>query len=139
MMTIDKVLLGQAIAQVREARGITQSQLNKMISMSTIQHIEQGINSVSMTCLNKIAVALKIPVPCLVLLGTRVDKSDKVLSSLRSLMMKSLVFLSEKEEPPKEKKRVAVGNQTGKRIIAKEKLAKKAPSKRVSSRSLAPR
>ncbi len=89
-MEIDKVLVGKAIARLREERNLTQSQLNGLVGMSTIQHIEQGRNSVSLTCLNKIASALDIPAACIVLLGSKIDEGDRVLSSLRSLLEKTL-------------------------------------------------
>ena len=82
-MKIDDKLLGKAIARFRELRGLTQAQLNERTGMSTIQHIEQGRNSVSLTSLNKIATALDVPAACLTLLGSPVEKKDKVLSSLR--------------------------------------------------------
>ena len=50
-MNIDDKLLGKAIARFRELRGLTQAQLNERTGMSTIQHIEQGRNTVSMTAL----------------------------------------------------------------------------------------
>ena len=89
-MGIDKVLVGKAIARLREERNLTQSQLNGLVGMSTIQHIEQGRNAVSLTCLNKIASALDVPAACIVLLGSKIDKGDKVLSSLRSLLETTL-------------------------------------------------
>ncbi len=85
-MKIDDKLLGKAIARFRELRGLTQAQLNERTGMSTIQHIEQGRNSVSLTSLNKIATALDVPAACLTLLGSPVEKKDKVLSSLRGLL-----------------------------------------------------
>ena len=89
-MKIDNDLVGKAIARLREMRGLTQSQLNDLVGMSTIQHIEHGRNAVSLTCLNKIAGALEIPAACIVLLGSQIDKDDRVLSSLQSLLEKTI-------------------------------------------------
>ena len=96
-MGIDKVLMGKAIARLREERNLTQSQLNALVGMSTIQHIEQGRNAVSLTCLNKIASALDVPAACIVLLGSKIDKGDRVLSSLHSLLEKTLSLGSDKK------------------------------------------
>lgn len=89
-MQIDNQLVGQAIARFRELRGLTQSQLNDLVGMSTIQHIEQGRNAVSLTCLNKIADALDVPAACIMLLGSHVEKGDRVLSSLQLLLEKTM-------------------------------------------------
>jgi len=89
-MKIDNVLVGKAIARLREQRGLTQTQLNELVGMKTIQHIEQGRNAVSLTCLNKIASALDIPAACIGLLGSEIDEKDRVLSSLHALLETTL-------------------------------------------------
>lgn len=99
---IDKVLVGKAIARLRKERGLTQSQLNDLVGMSTIQHIEQGRNAVSLTCLNSIASALDFPAACIVLLGSKIDEGDRVLSSLHSLLETTLNL--ENGENPNRKK-----------------------------------
>jgi transcriptional regulator with XRE-family HTH domain len=98
-MNIDDKLLGKAIARFRELRGLTQAQLNQRTGMSTIQHIEQGRNTVSMTALNKIAAALDVPAACLTLLGSPVEKKDKVLSSLRGLLEATMKLPVETASP----------------------------------------
>lgn len=105
LMKIDDKLVGKAIARLREMRGLTQVQLNELVGISTIQHIEQGRNSVSLTSLNKIAAALKVPAACIVLLGSPIEKGDKVLSSLQTLLEKS-IRLEAGEKSPRTKKKV---------------------------------
>jgi transcriptional regulator with XRE-family HTH domain len=89
-MKINQELVGHAVARLREMRGLTQSELNHKVGMSTIQHIEQGRNAVSLASLNKIAKALDVPAACIVLLGSDIDTKDKLLSSLRSLTEKTI-------------------------------------------------
>ena len=130
-MNVDNELVGKAIARLREMRGLTQSQLNELVGMSTIQHIEQGRNAVSLTCLNKIASALDIPAACIVLLGSKIDEKDGVLSSLRSLLEKTMKL--ETEEPKQKVK----GKQTIAKAIHgdKKKVAtvkKKKPEKAIT-------
>ncbi len=114
-MTIDDKLLGKAIARFRELRGLTQAQLNEQTGMSTIQHIEQGRNTVSMSALNKIAAALDVPAACLTLLGSPIEKKDKVLSSPRGLLEATMKLPAE-GAPTASKTR---------RAVAKRKVAKK--------------
>ena len=91
-MRIDKKLMGQAIAKLRTMRGLTQHELNEMCEMSTISHIEQGLNTVSFNSLNKIAEALEVPAACITLLGSNIGKDDKLMLSLRSLALKTIEF-----------------------------------------------
>ena len=114
-MNVDNELVGKAIARLREMRGLTQSQLNELVGMSTIQHIEQGRNAVSLTCLNKIASALDTPAACIVLLGSKIDEKDGVLPSLRSLLEKTLKL--ETDEPKQKVK----GKQTSAKAIHGDK------------------
>ena len=113
-MNVDNELVGKAIARLREMRGLTQSQLNELVGMSTIQHIEQGRNAVSLTCLNKIASALDTPAACIVLLGSKIDEKDGVLSSLRSLLK---TMKLETDEPKQKVK----GKQTSAKAIHGDK------------------
>lgn len=115
--TNDK-LLGKAIARFRELRGMTQAQLNERTGMSTIQHIEQGRNSVSMASLNKIAAALDVPAACLTLLGSPIEKKDKVLSSLRGLLEATMKLPAENASPARKPRR----------SVAKRNVAKKTPA-----------
>ncbi len=65
-MKIDNALVGSAIARFRELRGLTQAGLNDLVGLSTIQHIEQGRNAVSLDCLNirnEPGRSLRLPVP----------------------------------------------------------------------------
>jgi transcriptional regulator with XRE-family HTH domain len=125
-MKIDNVLVGKAIARLREERDLTQSQLNDLVGMSTIQHIEQGRNAVSLTCLNKIASALDIPAACIVLLGSKIDEGDRVLSSLHSLLEKTLrLEVDEKgKSKAKGKKATARASKGRKRKVATQKKQK---------------
>ena len=117
-MKIDDKLLGRAIARFRELRGLTQTQLNERTGMSTIQHIEQGRNTVSMAALNKIASALDVPAACLTLLGSPIEKKDKVLSSLRGLLEATMKLPAES----------AATARKPRRSVAKQKPAKKSPA-----------
>ncbi|REJ76640.1 MAG: XRE family transcriptional regulator [Planctomycetota bacterium] len=89
-MDIEKKLVGQAIARLRVMRGLTQSELNERLGMSTIQHIEQGRNTPSFSALNDIARALDVPAACIMLLGSNINEDDGVLSSLHSLLEQAL-------------------------------------------------
>lgn len=117
-MKIDDKMLGKAIARFRELRGLTQAQLNEQTGMSTIQHIEQGRNTVSMTTLNKIAAALDVPAACLTLLGSPIEKKDKVLSSLRGLLEATMKLPAEGASPPRKPKR----------SVARRLVTKKTPA-----------
>lgn len=115
-MKIDKKLTGKAIAMFREKRGLTQAELNAKVGMSTVQHIEQGRNAVSLDCLNKIAEALDVPAACIALLGSTVGSDDKVLESLQSLLRKTIKLDAGKATKVKEK------SAKGKKQAAKKKV-----------------
>ena len=80
--------------------------------MSTIQHIEQGRNTVSLTALNKIAAALDVPAACLTLLGSSIEKKDKVLSSLHGLLEATLKLPAEGASPTRKPRRPAAAKRT---------------------------
>ncbi len=123
-MKIENVLVGKAIARLRALRGLTQSQLNRMVGMSTIQHIEQGRNAVSLACLDKIATALDFPPACILLLGSRIEGEDRVLSSLHSLLEATFELEQTSQSPPKKRKTRGVAVATG----ASKRLKKETPS-----------
>jgi len=106
-MNIDDKLLGKAIARFRELRSLTQAQLNEQTGMSTIQHIEQGRNTVSMVALNKIAAALDVPAACLTQLASPIEKKDKVLRSLRGLLEATMKLPAENTSPARKSRRSA--------------------------------
>lgn len=127
-MKIDNMLVGKAIAKLRQERGLTQSQLNELVGMSTIQHIEQGRNAVSLSCLNKIASALDVPAACIVLLGSTIDEGDRVLTSLHSLLEKTLSLEADrkpKRTVPTKKSGVKVGKKGSSKAAAKKNKTSK--------------
>ena len=100
-MAIDQSILGAAIKHVRQAHGLTQSQLAKRLGFSSggIALIEQGNRAVSMATLNAVANALEIPPGCLAILGSRSGGKSKPLAefieSLKHLITTLIVAQQE--------------------------------------------
>jgi transcriptional regulator with XRE-family HTH domain len=101
--------LGHAIQKLRTARGLTQEQLAAKTSMAkgSIAQIEQGLRSVSLDSLDRIAEALNVPCGCLVVMGsspTAKNKSvDQFLVALQNLSVATLEAkstLQETEQKP---------------------------------------
>jgi len=126
---IDKKLVGAAIARFRKMRGLTQSQLNKMAGLSTVQHIEQGVNSVSIESMNRIAEALGVPASCIVVLGSEVDESDKLLPLLKRLVNTTLLVDEEFKKEHKNRGPLPTSPKSkASKRKAKRKHAKKKPA-----------
>lgn len=130
-MKIDNALVGKAIARFRELRGLTQAELNELVGLSTIQHIEQGRNAVSLDCLNRIATALDIPAACILLLGSKVSADDKLLESLQTLTRTALDSVQPKtavKTPPRRSQRrtrkaAKMGSSGRKKVTKRESVS----------------
>ena len=85
-MTVDKKALGQAIHQIRKARGLTQVSLAHAAGLSgsgnTVAMIERGERGVSLETLNNLADALEIDTACLTVLGTKRNRKSSATTEL---------------------------------------------------------
>lgn len=101
-MAIDKAILGRAVKQVRQARGLTQVELAAAAGLAkggkSIALIEQGKRFVSVDTLNLLANALDIPSACLAILGSRTIGKNKpateFMEGLRHLISTVIVAQS---------------------------------------------
>lgn len=95
-MAIEKDLLGKAIRQVRELRGMSQAALGKIAGLegNSVALIERGQRGVSMDTLNELADALEVPAACLAILGTSKiagqGESAVLVKSMQKLIMATL-------------------------------------------------
>jgi transcriptional regulator with XRE-family HTH domain len=92
-MAIDKQLLGKAIRQMRQLRGVSQAALAEEAGLqgNSIALIERGQRGVSMETLNALAEALDVPAACLAMLGTSKiagsNDSATLVKSLQKLIL----------------------------------------------------
>lgn len=80
-MAIDRKLLGKAIRQVRELRGLSQVSLAEAAGLqgsprNSVALIERGEQDVSMETLNALAEALDVPAACLTIRGGVMSEFD---------------------------------------------------------------
>ena len=96
-MAIEKELLGKAIRQVRQLRGMSQAALATAAGLrgNSVALIERGQRGVSMETLNGLADALEVPAACLAMLGTSkiAGQSDSasLVKSLQKLIVATIV------------------------------------------------
>jgi transcriptional regulator with XRE-family HTH domain len=111
-VAIEKELLGKAIRQVRELRGMSQAALADAAGLrgNSVALIERGQRGISMETLNDLADALRVPAACLAMLGTSkiADQSDSVrfVTSLQKLIVATIdaqAKLESKEATSKKK------------------------------------
>jgi len=83
-MSISKTQLGQAVRQIRELRGYSQSELGRKsgLQSNTIALIERGERGVSLDAVNNLASALAVPAGCLTMLGTTKIRGDSAASAM---------------------------------------------------------
>lgn len=86
----EPVKIGQAVADMREARGWTQAELAKKCSMGvgSLQHIERDRRGASPRAAKAIADAFEVPVTYLYLLAE--DSEDKLLKKFQRVARKLL-------------------------------------------------
>ena len=112
-MAIEKELLGKAIRQIREMRGLSQAALAKAVGLqgNSVALIERGQRGVSMETLNELADVLRIPAACLTIMGTAkiAGQSDSaaLIKSMQELIRTTVSAQSKLE------------NQEGRRAKAK--------------------
>jgi transcriptional regulator with XRE-family HTH domain len=133
-MAIEKGLLGKAIRQVRELRGISQAALAKQAGLqgNSVALIERGQRGVSLDSLNAIADVLEVPAACLAMLGTSKIAGDSssaaLVKSLQKLTLAAVAAQAKLEgnEKAAARKTLRKGNWTArKEKPAKRKTAKK--------------
>lgn len=96
-MAIEKRLLGKAIRQIRDLRGISQAKLAEEAGLqsNSVALIERGQRGVSMDTLNALAEVLELPAACLAMLGTsRIagdGDSESLVKSLQKLIVATIV------------------------------------------------
>jgi transcriptional regulator with XRE-family HTH domain len=139
-MAIEKDLLGKAIRQIRELRGISQATLAEQAGIrgNSVALVERGLRGVSMDTLNAIAEALNVPAACLTILGTSKIAGDGDSASLVKSMQK-LIVATVSAQARLTAKEVA-GETKPNRTAVKRKAAaqKKKPARRRASKRLAP-
>jgi transcriptional regulator with XRE-family HTH domain len=88
-MTIDEVLLGSTIRELRERKGLTQQQLADQLKVTVayLSRLENGHRGISIPNLNALAEILAVPSSVIALLATRMD------SNLEDDMYKALLQL----------------------------------------------
>jgi transcriptional regulator with XRE-family HTH domain len=134
-MAIEKGLLGKAIRQVRELRGISQAALAKQAGLqgNSVALIERGQRGVSLDSLNAIAEALAVPAACLAMLGTSKVAGDassaSLVKTLQKLTLATVAAQSklEGQEKAAARKTPTKGNWTAK----KEKPVKRKSTKKL--------
>jgi len=96
-VAIDTQLLGKAIRQMRELRGVSQAALAEMAGLqgNSVALIERGERGVSLETLNGLARVLDVPAACLAMLGTSEISNDAnsraFVASLQKLILATLV------------------------------------------------
>lgn len=70
-MKVDQRRVGSAIRLIRKSRGLTQPELARKVGVTVnyLSLLENGLRGISIEKLNSLAVALKIPVPLIMVLG----------------------------------------------------------------------
>jgi transcriptional regulator with XRE-family HTH domain len=95
-MAIERSLLGKAIRQVRQLRGLSQAALADAAGVggNFVALVERGEKGVSMETLNALADALRIPAACLAMLGTSniagQSDSKSLVSTMQDLMLTTM-------------------------------------------------
>lgn len=126
-MAIDKLLLGKAIRQIRELRGVSQAALAKESGLqgNSVALIERGQRGVSMETLNALAEALDVPAACLAMLGTSKIAGSGDSAGLVKSLQKLIWATVNAETNLKSAERLGIGKASaGNRIVAPRKTRK---------------
>jgi transcriptional regulator with XRE-family HTH domain len=135
-MSIDRKLLGRAIRQVRELRGLSQAALAQKAGLrgNSVALIERGERGVSIDTLNSLAEALEIPSACLTMLGMSrirgLSDSSRLVRSFQKLITATLeAEMTLEAQESQGKQRVARRGNKKSQATGREKNLAKANSR----------
>ena len=107
-VNIDPKKMGLEILKLREMRKFTLEQVSKEsgLSLAYLQQLESGdIEKIRKKELRRLSKALRLPVPCVKMLGIESDKiSDKWLSRL-ALAVQNVIYVCVKSQDEVKKKK----------------------------------
>jgi len=113
MSNINNRKLGSAVREIRKLRRLTQAELAEAADMSSnnLAILERGERGFTLKSINRLAKALDLPAPCLVVLGTdapnRKDTAAVQLLEALQRLVRSLVTTEEAWGIKPRRKRVA--------------------------------
>jgi transcriptional regulator with XRE-family HTH domain len=83
-MNIDAILLGKAIRELRELRGLTQREVAEAMGLTVnyLSLVENGKRGISIPHLNKLAEVLDVPASFITFLGSSPPKGKKLAAGL---------------------------------------------------------